>query len=111
MEIDGQLTKRYDGSPTNIEGAMFGESLYKELQDVPKESSNGNYMLEDEAPIDEDMQGLLSGDQVAPMEKENKEQFGLMLQLDIVFEQLGEVFDDSPPTLTSSGHGKFASSI
>ena len=50
-------------------------------------------MLDDEAPIGEDMQGLLSGDQVAPMEKENKEQFGLMLQLDIVFEQLGKVFD------------------
>ena len=93
MEVDGQLTKMYDGSPISLEGAMFGESLYKELQDVPKESSNGNYMLDDEAPIGEDMQGSLSGDQVAPMEKENKEQFGLMLQLDIVFEQLGEVFD------------------
>ena len=50
-------------------------------------------MLDDEAPIGEDMQGLLSGDQVAPMEKQDKEQFGLMLQFNIAFEQLGEVFD------------------
>ena len=93
MKVDGQLRKMYDGSPISLEGAMFGESLYKEWQDVPKESSKGNYMLDDEASIDKDMQGLLSGDQVALMEKENKEQFGLMLQLDVVFEQLGEVFD------------------
>ena len=46
-----------------------------------------------EAPIGEDMQRLLSGDQVAPIGRENKEQFGLMLQLDIVFEQFGEVFN------------------
>ena len=93
MEVHGQLTKMYDGSPISLEGAMFNESLYKELQDVPKESSNGNYMLDDEAPIGKDMQGLLSGDQVAPTEKEDKEQFGLMLQFNIAFEQLGEVFD------------------
>ncbi len=42
MEADGQLTKTYDGSPTGLEGAVFGESLHKELQDVPKENLNGN---------------------------------------------------------------------
>jgi len=36
-------------------------------------------MLDDGAPIGKDVQGVLSGDEVAPMEKENKEQFGLML--------------------------------
>ena len=64
MEVDGQLTKMYDVSPIGRE-ALIGE----------------------------DKQGLLSGDQVSPVEKENKEQFGLMLQLDIVFEQFGEIFD------------------
>ncbi len=29
--------------------------------------------IDDEAPIGEDVQGLLSGDQVAPVEKENKD--------------------------------------
>ena len=72
-EIDGQLTKMHDGSPLNLEAGLFGENLYKELQDVPKESLNGNYMLDDEYPIGEDMQVLLSGDQVTPKESENKE--------------------------------------
>ena len=76
METDGRLTKTNDGSSISLEGAMFGETLYKELQDVPKESSNGNYMLDDEAPIGKDMQGLLSGDQVAPIERKTKNNLG-----------------------------------
>ena len=60
--------KSFDDLLFNHENSMLDKILHRELQDVPKEKSTSNTMGED----DED-------------------QFGLMSQLDIVFEQVGNI--------------------